>query len=322
MNRSQFFKLSLAGGLGIESLLSRGVAAAARTEPGPLPRRPLGKTGEHLSIIGLCGIVVSEVEQSHADQVVREAFEKGINYFDVAPSYGNAQDRLGPALEPYRKQVFLACKTTERDRAGSERELNQSLKTLRTDYLDLYQLHAITTREDIDKIFAPGGALETFVRAKKEGKVRFLGFSAHSVEAALAAMERYDFDTILFPINYVAWFKGNFGPQVVEKANEKGMGILALKAGAHHRFGKGEKNKYGKCWYLPLESEEEIARSYYFTLSLPVTACLPPGEEQFFRLALKVATSFVPPGELDRKNLQAAAAETANPIFEYPSWKG
>ena len=321
MKRSDFFKLAVAAGLSLESVLDRGLEASAQKTPGPLPRRPLGSTGELLSVIGLGGIVVSSETQTHANEVVREAFEGGVNYFDVAPTYGDAEDRLGPALEPFRSKVFLACKTVERDAAGSQRELEASLKKMRTDYFDLYQLHAITTREDIEKIFGPGGAMETFVHARQQGKVRYLGFSAHSVEAALAAMERFDFDTILFPINYGCWFKGGFGPQVVEKAHSKGMGILALKPGAHTRRSKGEEPKYGKCWYQPLETEKEIARSYYFTLSLPVTAALPPGEEKFWRMALAVARSFIPVTKVETLALKEQAT-SRDPLFEYPAWQG
>jgi predicted aldo/keto reductase-like oxidoreductase len=286
----------------------------------PLPRRALGSTGEKLSIIGMGGIVVMEEEQAHADRVVREAFEAGVNYFDVAPTYNDAEQRLGPALEPFRNQVFLACKTAERDRAGSERELNQSLKTLRTDHLDLYQMHSLETKEDVDRAFGPGGVIETFVRARKEGKTRFLGFSAHSVEAALAAMDLFDFDTVLLPINFGCWFKGNFGPQVVEKAQGKGMGILALKAGAHRLRDESKDHIYKKCWYHPLLNEKQIVRSFRFTLSLPVTAALPPGEEKFFRIALNAASSFTPLTEAEKKALEREAG-SIEPLFEYPSWQ-
>ena len=157
-----------------------------------LPRRAYGDTGERLSIIGFGGIVVSGAEQEHANRIVAEAVEKGVNYFDVAPSYGDAEIKLGPALEPYRKDVFLACKTTQRTKEGAAAELKESLKRLRTDHLDLYQLHALSDREkDVDVAFGPGGAMEVFLEAKKQGQVRYLGFSAHSEEAALAAMERH-----------------------------------------------------------------------------------------------------------------------------------
>ena len=164
--------------------------------------------------------------------------------FDVAPSYGNAEEMLGPALEPYRKDVFLACKTTERKKEGARKELEQSLKNLQTDHFDLYQLHAVTTLEDVDTILGKGGAMETFLEARDEGKVRFLGFSAHSVEAAMALMDRFDFDTILFPFNFATWYAGNFGPQVMEKAKEKGMGILALKAMAWRPWEEGEEKNH------------------------------------------------------------------------------
>lgn len=112
-----------------------------------------------LSIIGFGGIVVKDAEQQHANRVVAEAFEKGVNYFDVSPTYGDAELKLGPALEPYRKKVFLACKTGQRRREGASEELNESLKRLRTDYFDLYQLHSITdVKNDVDAVFAKGDA--------------------------------------------------------------------------------------------------------------------------------------------------------------------
>ena len=113
---------------------------------------------------------------------------------------------------------------------------------MRTDHFDLYQLHAVTTRDDVETIFAPGGAMETFVAARKAGKVRFLGFSAHSVEAALALIDRFAFDTILFPVNFATWHAGNFGPQVLAAAQEKGMGILASR---RWRAGPGRRARSG-----------------------------------------------------------------------------
>ena len=150
-----------------------------------LPKRTLGRTGERLSIIGFGGILVMDMEQHAANELVAKACDSGINYFDVAPTYGNAQDRLGPALQPYRQSCFLACKTTQRKRGEAERELHESLQILRTDHLDLYQLHALTTRDDVETAFGPDGAMEALLKARQNGLVRFLGFSAHSEEAAL-----------------------------------------------------------------------------------------------------------------------------------------
>ena len=199
------------------------VADGNRTSrAGPLERRTLGRTGEKLSIIGFGGIVVMDATPAQAAERVAHAIDRGVNYFDVAPSYGNAEEMLGPALEPYRKNVFLACKTLERSRAGATAELEASLRHLRTDHVDLYQLHAVTKKEDVAQILGPSGALEAFVAARAAGKTRFLGFSAHNVDAALALIDAFSFDTILFPINFATWHAGNFGPQVLDAAQKKG----------------------------------------------------------------------------------------------------
>jgi aryl-alcohol dehydrogenase-like predicted oxidoreductase len=279
----------------------------------------LGKTGEQLSIIGLGGVVVMATEQSFADRIVAEAFDRGINYFDVAPSYGNAEERLGPALVPYRKKVFLACKTLKRDKAGARAELEQSLKLLHTDHFDLYQLHALTKMVDLDQALAPGGAMETLLEARQAGKVRWIGFSAHSVETALAAMDRFPFDTILFPLNWVLYYQANFGPQVLDRARSKSMGCLALKAMAKTSWPEGlEKKPYPKCWYQPCKPPEEATLALRFTLSEPVTAAVPPGEERFFRLAMEVASSFQPVTDAERETLKKRSTGL-KPLFQLQS---
>ncbi|MBN2699102.1 MAG: aldo/keto reductase [Bacteroidales bacterium] len=284
---------------------------------GKLEKRSLGRTGEKLSIIGFGGIVVMNATPEQASARVDEAINFGVNYFDVAPSYGNAELMLGPALKPYRKKVFLACKTNKRDREGARMELEQSLKNLQTDHFDLYQLHAVRELADVDRIFSKGGAMETFLEARSEGKVRFLGFSAHSVEAALALMDRFDFDTILFPFNFACWTAGNFGPQVMDTAHKKEMGILALKAMAHRPWREGEERNISKVWYKPLSEEEEARKGLRFTLSHPVTAAVPPGNEDLFAMALRLAVDFK---EMDPDEIMAMkreGMETA-PLFRYP----
>ncbi len=287
------------------------------TGEGIIEKRSLGKTGEKLSMIGFGGIVVKDATTAEAAARVKEAIDFGVNYFDVAPTYGNAEEMLGPALEPYRKNVFLACKTTQRKKEGARKELEQSLKLLRTDHFDLYQLHAVTKLEDVDTIFAEGGAMETYLEAQKEGKVRFLGFSAHSVEAALALMDRFDFDTILFPFNYATWYAGNFGPQVMEKAKEKEMGILALKSMAWRPWEEDEERNIDKTWYKPLTEKKQADLGLRFTLSHPVTAAIPPGHEDLFSMALRLAMEFKPLDKQEIKEIKERGLNT-EPLFRYP----
>jgi len=318
MKRRSFIKTAGAAGVsaGITSVSTKN--AESRTMDVGIPKRPYGSTGEYLSVVGLGGMVLRGVEQTRADRIVREAFEAGVNYFDVAPTYGNAEERLDPALEPFRKDVFLACKSTERTAGGIGKELRHSLEILRTDHFDLYQLHSLTTADDIRTAFGSGGALEEVEKAKRDGLFRYIGFSAHSVEAAMEALELYRFDSILVPVNFVAWSNGNFGPQLVEYARSRGVAVLALKSMAFTRLAEGEKSRYPNCWYRPVDEEEKASLALRFTLSLPVTAAVPPGDESLFRMAMKLAPSFIPLSERERGELTALAKDI-RPIFAYPS---
>jgi len=322
MERRKFFQVLSAGAIGVSGVW-RGRAAGKNlfglVPDNALPKRLLGRTGEKLSIIGLGGLVLAEETQETADQIVREAIDHGINYFDVAPSYGNAEDRMGPALRSFRKDVFLACKTLKRDKEGAAEELHQSLQKLQTGHFDLYQLHALSNTEEIEQALAPNGAMETFVQAKKEGKIRFLGFSAHSVEAALLAMKQFEFDTILLPVNFACFLKGNFGPQVVVLAKEKNMGILALKALARQRWpDETQRKDWPKCWYQPILDPEEAALSFRFTLSQPITAAVPPGDKRLFKKALELAHGFEPLGSEEEARLRQLAGNL-RPLFTHPA---
>jgi len=278
-----------------------------------MERRALGRTGEKVSLIGLGGIVVAGLPQEEANCIVANAVERGVNYFDVAPSYGNAEEVLGPALEPYRSKVFLVGKTAERDKESSAQELETTLRRLRTDHLDLYQLHGLITLEEVERVFAPGGAMETLQAAKQAGKTRFLGFSAHSTQAALEALKRFPFDTVLFPFNFVCWHQGKFGPQVMEEARKRGAARLALKAMAKTNY-PTDQRKYEKCWYLPFEDPDEAALALRWTLSQDITAALPPGEPRFFKLALDIAEEFYPLSVEETDQLREMA-KALKPIF-------
>jgi aryl-alcohol dehydrogenase-like predicted oxidoreductase len=196
--------------------------------------------------------------------------------------------------------------------------LENSLKTLHTDHFDLYQLHAVTeVGKDIDAVIAKGGAMETLIEAKKEGRVRYLGFSAHSVEAAVAAMDRFAFDSILFPVNFAMYEKGNFGPQIMEKAQAKGLTRLALKAMALQKWSSDDapgRKRFPKCWYEPIADLELASPALRFTLSQPVTAAIPPGEESLFRLALMIALRYTPITPEEVEDLKGIAAKLAPPF--------
>jgi predicted oxidoreductase len=315
MKRRTFLKHSMAASALLNCFPATLNGLNRDTSSPSMERRALGRTGEMLSIIGFGGIVVMNASPEQAAARVREAIDAGVNYFDVAPTYGDAEEKLGPALASYRRDVFLACKTAQRQRVEAGAELDRSLERLRTDHFDLYQLHAITTLEEVEIAFGPGGAMETLVEAKRSGKARYLGFSAHSVEASLALMERFPFDSILFPVNFATWEAGNFGPQVLAKAKGLDVGILALKAMAWRSWPQGaSRAAFPKCWYEPLSQPDDARLGLKFTLAHPVTSAIPPGDENLFRLALGLARGLAPLTSTEAEQLKRMA-QAGEPIF-------
>jgi aryl-alcohol dehydrogenase-like predicted oxidoreductase len=273
-------------------------ASSALGAPGPLPRRQY-KNGIELSIIALGGIVVCGMPQEEASRRVAAAYDRGVNYFDCAPTYfdGEAEIKLGEALRPWRNKVFLAEKTTVRDAKGARAELERSLQRFHTDHVDLYQFHSVSSMDDVDQILAPGGAAETFFAAKKEGKALHLGLSAHNGPAAVRLMDALELDSVLFPVNVNAWENGGFGPQILAKAKSKGMARMALKGLAFGQWPKdvkGSDRKYPKCWYQPIDDREMARLALRFTLNQEITAAVPPGDERIWDLALELASAPLP----------------------------
>ncbi|MFA5864168.1 MAG: aldo/keto reductase [Phycisphaerae bacterium] len=280
------------------------------------PRRRLGKTGRDVSIIALGGMTMIPMEPAQAKKLIDDSIEKGINYFDVAPTYGDAELKFGPALKPYRDQIFLACKSTHRDRLGIEKEITNSLKRLETDHLDLYQLHAIADVEkDVHAALGKGGAMEAILEARKKGLIRHIGFTAHSPEAALAAMKEFDFDTMMYPINFCTHFRNRFEVEPLAQAKKRDMGIIAIKALAKQKWPKNANHsEYANCWYEPLTKPEQARLALYWTLSQGVTLAIPPGDEKIYRLAIDFAPHNQPLTHNQEAELKTLA-ENLDPIF-------
>jgi len=250
-------------------------------------------------------MALAGMSQDHAIRLVADAMVRGVNYFDVAPTYGegSAEAMLGSALGSHRDTVFLASKTLERTADKARLDLEGSLRRLRTSHIDLFQFHAVNKAEDVRRILAPGGAAEAVLRARDQGLVRFLGFSSHSVPIALTLLDLFAFDSIIFPVNFVCYARGNFGPQVVEKARACGVTCLAIKSLAQSPWRTGELREYPKCWYRPFEDPGIAKLALRFTLSEEICALLPPGDERLVRMALELAEDFQPITVQERQEL-------------------
>ncbi len=335
MKRRVFLQgVAMAAGVAGQQVLLSGVAPAKEKEDSAdrvagMARRVLGRTGRKVSVVVYPGFALRE-ERPQEDYIasVRGAIDNGVNYFDVAPAYAETkcEARLGEALAALdhvrRDDLFLACKTREWSKEGARRELENSLKLLKTDYFDLYQLHCLMDPEkDVEVAFAPGGAMETLLQAKEEGKVRHLGFSAHTTAAALAALHKYPFDTVMFPVNFVELLRFAFGKKVLDLAQQQGAAVVAIKpmsAGSwpEEYQGANSGRRPRQWWYRTFEEQEDINLAMRFTLSQPaVAAGVPPAWLDLAEKGIEAGKNYRPMSEEDLATLQAMA-EAAPPVFQ------
>jgi aryl-alcohol dehydrogenase-like predicted oxidoreductase len=310
MKRREFLK-AVGGAAGWLALAGpHGTLQAAETAQG-LPRRPLGRTGVHLSIVGFPGLALVHYDQERCNAGVRTAWERGVNYFDVAPAYGNGEceRKLGIALQGIpRDRYFLACKTKKRDAAGAREEMERSLQALKTDHFDLYQLHHLVRVDEVKQALGPDGAMETILKAREEGKVRWIGFSAHTTRAALEALRGFNFDTVMFPINFVEFYTRGFGKEVLALAAERGAAVLAIKALSHGSWPAGVERTRA-WWYRSVETPEDIELALRFSLSQAgVVAAFPPAFLDLLDRAIEAARRFKPLDEPSETRLKAMAA--------------
>jgi predicted aldo/keto reductase-like oxidoreductase len=324
MERRSFLKVvggvtgSLA--LGVRPALSADTSASNREveKVAGLPRRLLGRTGEKLSVVGFPGLALSHYEQDRCNKGIRDAFERGVNYYDVAPAYGKngeCEIKMGIGLQAIdRDKIFLACKTKMRDKDGALKELDRSLKRLKTDHFDLYQLHHIRTPEEVKLALGPGGAMETILKAKQQGKIRYIGFSAHTTKGALEAMNGFRFDTVMFPINFVEMYKRDFGKAVCNLAKEQGAGVLAIKTLSKGPWPQG-MNRTRQWWYRATETQDEANAAVRFTLSQKqVVAGIPPSFLDLLDLAIEAGRTYQPITDAEKQNLKETA-ETCLSLF-------
>ena len=244
MDRRNFIKRTSLAAAGLsmsDIIIEKLLASTIKEYNGEIPKRVLGKTNEMVSIIGLGGWHVGNIkEEKTALKMIDQAYELGINFFDTAFSYndGNSELRYGKALKSKRDKIFLMSKSTQRTSAEAREELELTLKRLQTDYLDLWQLHSIKTKEDVDKIFSVGGAYEAAAKAKEEGKIRHIGITGHfDPYANIEALKYHELlDTIQMPINLVDPNYRSFINIALPEAVKQNLGIIAMKTIANGRI--------------------------------------------------------------------------------------
>jgi predicted aldo/keto reductase-like oxidoreductase len=309
MKRREFLK-TVGGAAGAAALgVPKMFAEPPDEKVAGLPRRVLGRTGQKLSVVGFPGLALSQYDQEKGTAALHDALERGVNYFDVAPAYGDAQTKMGIGLQGIdRSRYFLACKTKQRDKEGVQKELEDSLKKLKTDHFDLYQLHHLVQPAAVKQALGPNGAMEAVLKAREEGKVKYIGFSAHTTKAALEALRGFKFDTVMFPINFVEYYTRGFGEEVLALASQKGAAVLGIKTLSWGAWPKGAQQDR-KWWYRTVEDLKDVELALRFTLSQPgVVAGIPPSYFDLLDRSIEAAKLFRPLDAAAIRQLKEMAA--------------
>ncbi len=284
-----------------------------------MERRRFGRTG-HLSTVAIFGAAAFwDVDQAEADRTMERVIEAGVNHIDVAPQYGLGEERVGSWMPRERDRFFLGCKTMERTKDGAAAELRRSLATLRTDHLDLYQLHAVTSIEELDAVTASGGALETLVEAREAGLTRWVGITGHGVDAPavfLEALRRFDFDSVLFPLNFVQCGIPAYrrdAEALIAECRRRDVGTMVIKSVTRSPWGEHPETR--TTWYRPFEEPAALQRAVDFVLSHDVTGICTPGDTGLLPLVLDACERFTPMDAEARDALIEEGAAAFEPLF-------
>lgn len=270
--------------------------------------RRLGRTGNVSGIIAFGGAALSGISQDEADAAVEIALRNGVNHFDVAPSYGEAELRLAPSLKKHRAEIFLACKTERRTRKEASAELRHSLERLAVRQIDLYQLHGLDEPLELDVALGRDGAIEAISEARDAGLVRYIGITGHRPSTQVEALKRFDFDTVMFPLNFILRGhqvpENDYGP-LLEMADDKDVGRIAIKSIAKGHW-HADQHSY-RTWYEPFDDQRSIDLALWFTLSQNVSTAVMPGDVRLMPKVLDAGQRFRALDEAEQDRLVKSA---------------
>jgi aryl-alcohol dehydrogenase-like predicted oxidoreductase len=277
-----------------------------------MEKRRLGRTGHMSSIVIFGGFALFRASQKESDAALEAALENGINHIDVSPIYGQAEKRIGSWLGRHGKQFFIGCKTADRDKKGARESLQRSLETLKIDHFDLFQCHGVDTVEVLNTILGPGGAMEAILEARDQGLLRFIGITGHTPPLYNEALRRFDFDTVMFPLNRVHaahvtdW--NDFQP-LLKTTRQKDVGVMAIKSIAKRAWEKPRGLRSYQTWYEPFDSPGEIEKSLWYTLSQDITGAVMSGDLKLWLMIIDAAQRFRPLTTREQQGYVSRAAQ-------------
>lgn len=282
-----------------------------------MEKRILGRTGHKSTLITLGGAGFRPSTRRESDEFIKFALDHGVNHVDIAPTYGSGQAEqiMGKWVKEYRENLFLACKTGKRTKKEAAEELKKSLKTLQTDYFDLYQLHGLDDPEELKIASSEEGAIKAILDAKEQDLVKYIGITSHNPVNIMKALESFDFDTVLLPVNYVLHAhpvpKNDYEP-VLALAKKRNLGVIAMKSAAKGPWSADER--LYNTWYQPFDTQREIDEALRFTLSQYVTTAASASDLRIARMMIDAAEHFTPMEEKEQEKL-IHKASIYTPLF-------
>jgi aryl-alcohol dehydrogenase-like predicted oxidoreductase len=267
-----------------------------------MEKRRLGRTGHYSSVVAFGGAALWESSPREAERALNLALEAGVNHIDVAPEYGEAEALIGPWLSRCRGHFFLACKSFLRKKNEVREELHRSLDRLKTDRFDLYQLHQVDLDSELETVLGPGGGMEAIQEARGQGLLKHIGVTSHSQAILMKALSRFDFDTVMFPLNFILYSHADYRSgyeTLMAAAKQRDIGVIIIKSIAKSNWddrmsGENRWKRPFLCWYEPFTTQEEISRALRFTLSQGVATAVAAGDVKLHAMIFNAANSFTP----------------------------
>jgi aryl-alcohol dehydrogenase-like predicted oxidoreductase len=287
-------------------------------------QRRLGRLGHMSSVLIYGAAALADVDQATADRSVRLALDAGINHFDVAAGYGDAELRLGPWMPRIRDRIFLATKTGLRDRDAAWAQINHSLERLQTDRVDLIQIHAVGDLAELDRVTGPGGSLEAAVRARDEGLAGAIGITGHGHQAPathLEALRRFGFDTVLTPLNPVLdrdrAYRSDY-QRLAAEAQAQDVGLMIIKAVSRRNWPPAAEHTY-TTWYEPFDDQERVTAAVAWVLShQEVTGIATPGDVRLLPLVVEAERRLDQTSARQAEAMLAGASDYSSPFIDMP----
>jgi aryl-alcohol dehydrogenase-like predicted oxidoreductase len=274
-----------------------------------IPKQLFGRTGHSSTRIIFGGYALSNVTQTEADSILNLLLKYGVNHIDVAAGYGNAEERIGPWMEEHRDDFFLATKSRSRSYKGAWNDIKRSLKKLRVDQIDLWQMHGLTNPVSWEKAMRPGGSLDAFIEAREQGLVRFLGITGHGDKVPamhIKSLERFDFDSVLLPYNYLQMQKSRYATDfndLVEICNKRNVAVQTIKSVVRRPWGIRPQT-HNTYFYEPLVNQGAIDKSVHWSMGFSDSFVITAGDMQILPKILDAATRFEKrPSDTEMSNL-------------------